>query len=214
MSALPQPSLGWFQKNGAMQAANQKTCAVLVGATVIAFASLAGTGGVSDSNFLAKRKSIGYGVGYFHGLDTEAADAARSAAGNLARIRGILKPAVSDLATLFSVTRQTIYNWQGGEQPKDEHLAKLEDLAKAADIIAAEGLANPSQLLKRKISNGKNLLDIIRAGGSASEAAQKLVQTVRREEQQRKMLADRSAGRKRPIISPADFGVPSFTEQG
>lgn len=214
MSALPQPSLGWFQKNGATPADNHKGRGAVVGATVIALAALAGTGGISDTNFLVKRQSRGYSVGHFQGVDYAVAEVARTPAGNLARVRDILKPAVSDLATLFGVTRQAIYNWQGGEQPKDEHLAKLEDLAKAADIIAAEGLPNTGQLLKRKISNGKNLLDIMHAGGSASETAQKLVQIVRREEQQGKMLADRGAGRKRPIISPADFGVPSFTEQG
>lgn len=157
------------------------------------------------------RTNHGYSVGNFQGMDTKT-EVAPIPAENLARIWDILKPAVSDLATLFGVTRQTIYNWQGGEQPKDEHLVKLEDLARAADIIAAEGLPNAGQLLQRKISNGKNLLDTMRAGGSASAAAQKLVQIVRREEGQRKMLADRSAERKRPIISPADFGMPSFTD--
>lgn len=212
MRALAQPSGGWFQ-NGMMQVASPKGRAAVVGATVIALASLAGTGGISDSNFWINRQSRGYSVGYFQGVDTEAASASRTPAENLVRIREILKPAVSDLAGLFGVSRQAIYNWQAGEQPKPEHVARIEDLAKAADIIAAEGLPHPGQLLKRSISNGQNLLDIVRAGGPASETAQKLVQIARREEQQRRMLDARLVGRKRPSLDYADMGVPNMDEK-
>ena len=214
MGVLAQPSGGWFQ-DGVMQVDNSKGRTAIIGGVVaIAFASLVGTGGISDSNFWHKRQSRGYSVRDFQGVDTEAVQAARTPAESLVRIREILKPAVSDLATLFGVSRQAIYNWQAGEQPKPEHLVKLEGLARAADIIAAEGLPRPSQLLKRKISNGRNLLDIVRAGGTASEAAQSLVRIVRREEQQRKLLGDRLAGRKRPLSDYADMGVPMLDEQG
>lgn len=212
MGTIAQPSGGWFQ-NGAMLVASPKGRATVVGAAVITLASLAGTGGIADSNFWLKRHSLGYNTGVFQGANDPAAPASRTPNENLTRIREILKPAVSDLATLFGVSRQTIYNWQAGEQPKPEYIAKLDDLAKAADIIASEGLANPSLLLKRKISQGKNLMDIVREGGSASEASQKLVQLARVEEQQRKALDTRLAGRKRPNINYAEIGVPSLDER-
>lgn len=213
MRVLAQPSGGWFQ-NGIMQVASPKGHAAVVGvAAVIALASLAGTGGISDSNFWIKRQSRGYSPGYFQGVDTEAGLVSRTPAENLFRIREILKPAVSDLARLFGISRQAIYNWQAGEHPKPEYVARLEDLAKAADIIAAEGLLHPGQLWKRNISNGKNLLDIVRAGESASESAQKLVQIARREEQQRRMLDARLAGRTRPSLDYADMGVPNMDEK-
>lgn len=210
MSVLAQPSGGWFQNDMMQQVTSPKGRATVMAA--IAFASLAGTGGVTNSHFWLSRQSRGYSVIYFQGESYEAAPASRTPTQNLARIRDVLKPAVSELATLFSVTRQTIYNWQGDEEPKPEHAAKLEDLAKATDIIALEGLKHTSQLLKRKISNGQNLLDIVRAGGSASDAAQKLVHIARREEQQRKVLAARLAGRNRPTTSNADLGVPMLQQ--
>lgn len=211
MRTLAQPATGWFT-NDIMQVAGPKGRATMLGVTV-AIASLAGTGGISDSNFWLKRQSRGYSVEYFQGIDLNTVPVARTSTENLARVRDILKPTVSNLAALIGVSRQAIYNWQAGEQPKSEHLASLEDLAKAADVIAAEGLRHPSQLLKRNISNGQNLLDIVRAGGSASETAKKLVQIVRREEQQRKALDARFAGRKHPPLDHADMGVPNMNEQ-
>lgn len=182
---------------------------------IIAFGMPVGTGGAPTEHYYKQRGARGYTYVRYETIPSNGvAEGQRTAAGDLARVRDILKPAVSDLATLFGVSRQAIYNWQAGEHPTSEHAAKLEDLAKAADVIAAEGLRQPGQLLKRKISNGQNLLDIVRQGASASEAAQKLVQIVRREEQQRKLLANRFAGRKQPIGQYGDYGVPLLNEQG
>lgn len=205
MNTENQPGGGW----------RARVAAGIVAPAIIAFGMQVGTGGAATEHYYKQRGARGYSYVHYEELPSDGgAQRQRTPAENLARVRDILKPAVSDLATLFGVSRQAIYNWQAGEQPKPEHLTKLEDLAKAADIIAAEGLPHPSQLLKRKISNGQNLLDIVRAGGLASEAAQKIVQIARREEQQRKLLAVRLAGRKRPPIDNADFGVPLLNEQG
>lgn len=56
-----------------------------------------------------------------------------------ARIREVLKPAVSDLATTFGVSRQSVYNWLNGEPVADENAAKLQGLAQAASVLAHEG---------------------------------------------------------------------------
>jgi transcriptional regulator with XRE-family HTH domain len=214
MRELPQPSGEWLKKDVLQLSMKGLTKAGGAAFAILTLAGLAGTGGISDSNFWRERQSRGGIARYFQGVGGESISASRTSTENLARVRAILKPAVSDLATLFGVSRQTIYNWQMGEQPKPVHMERLEELAKAADIIAMEGLINPGQLLKRKISNGENLLDIVRSGGSASQTAQKLVQIVRREEQQRKLLAVRLAGRKRPLNDYADMGVPLLNEQG
>lgn len=131
---------------------------------------------------------------------------ARTAAENLERIREILSAAMSDLANTFSVSRQAVYNWLNGEQPKPEHIAKLRDLAQAADIVAEAGIPVTGALLKRKVIEGKNLFEVAHDGGSACDAAQLLVQIVRRETEQRERMTARFAGRKTSLRSAeSDF---------
>jgi len=121
---------------------------------------------------------------------------ARTPAEDLERIREVLSPAVSQLADAFSVSRQTVYNWLKKEQPKPEHIAKLRDLAQAADWVVESGVQVTGALLKRKLFEGKNLFEVAHNGGSVRDAAQLLVQIVRAETDQRKMMAARFAGRK------------------
>lgn len=120
---------------------------------------------------------------------------ARTPTEDMARIRNVLSPAMSDLAKSFNVSRQTIYNWLKGEQPTPEHIARLKDLALAADLFADAGVLMNGVLLKRKVIEGKNLFENIRDGGSARDTAQLLLQIIRHEISQRERLATRYAGR-------------------
>ena len=127
----------------------------------------------------------------------------RTPAEDIQRIREVLSPSMSDLAKSFNVSRQTIYNWLNGEQPKDEYSARLQDLALAADIIAEAEISVNGLLLKRRTIKGKNLFEVVRDGGSAQYAARLLVQIVNREAGQRERLTARLAGRK-PTLHSAD----------
>lgn len=120
---------------------------------------------------------------------------ARTSAEDMEQIRKVLSPAMSDLAKSFNVSRQTIYNWLNGEQPTAEHSARLRDLALVADIFADAGVTVSGVLMKRRVIEGKNLFEIIRAGGSARDAAHLLMQIIRSETIQRERLAARLAGR-------------------
>ena len=135
----------------------------------------------------------------------------RSPAEDLIRIREVLKPAVSDLATSFGVSRQSVYNWLNGEPVAEENAAKLQDLAQAADVLAHEGIAVNSALLKRKFANGRTLLQVAQAGESARDAALQLVHIDKRETAQRDRMAARFANRGKTAPS-ADFDLPSATE--
>jgi hypothetical protein len=114
---------------------------------------------------------------------------------DLLRIREIFKPAVSDLARCFKVSRQAIYNWQNGEQPSIEHADKLRDLALAADMFVESGKSVSGYSLKRKIVNGKNLIEVVKDGGSAIDAARLLLHILGQEEGQKKILSTRFTGR-------------------
>lgn len=179
----------------------------------IALAFMVGTGGVADARYLQERKERGYRLAAIHG-GTEAPAPARTPAEDLARVRSVLKPTMSALADLFGVSRQAIYNWANGEQPKPEYAKRLDDMARAADIIAAEGVGNPAQALKRKIADGKTLLDIVAAGGSAQSAAHKLAMILRREAEQRKELEAKLAGRRTPLVPVDEYASPMLDRHG
>lgn len=132
----------------------------------------------------------------------------RSPSENLARIREVLAPAVSDLAATFGVTRQSVYNWANGEPIADENAEKLRDLAQAADLLADAGIKVNASLLKRKFANGKTLLQVAQAGDSARDAASLLVQISKREAEQRERLNARLANRPKTPAT-ADFDLPA-----
>ena len=134
----------------------------------------------------------------------------RSPAEDIVRIREVLKPAVSDLATTFEVSRQSVYNWLNGEPVAEENAAKLQDLAQAADVLAHEGIAVNADLLKRKFANGRTLLQVAQAGESARDAALLLANIHKREISQRERMAARFANRGKTAPS-ADFDLPSVS---
>ena len=132
----------------------------------------------------------------------------RSPAEDLMRIRAVLKPAVSDLATTFGVSRQSVYNWLNGEPVAAENATKLQNLAQAADVLAHADIAVNAALLKRKFVNARTLLQVTQAGESARDAALQLVQIHKRETTQRERMAARFANRGKTAPS-ADFDLPS-----
>jgi predicted transcriptional regulator len=133
---------------------------------------------------------------------------------NISRIRAILIPTVTDLAGLLSVSRQAIYDWQAGKPITAENSARLEELAKAVDLLAIEGLRGTSQALRRPIRNGKTFFDLVKEGAPAESAARGLIQIIRTENDQREALRKRLAGRKRPSREAfEDIGVPMLNEE-
>lgn len=134
----------------------------------------------------------------------------RTPSEDLARIREVLSPAVSDLATTFGVTRQSVYNWLNGEPVAEVNAVKLRDLAQAADVLVHEGITVNTALLKRKFTNGKTLLQVAQAGESARDAALLLVQIQKREAVQRERMNARFANRaKTPATADFDLPAPS-----
>ncbi|MCU6502178.1 TIGR04255 family protein [Rugamonas sp. A1-17] len=140
-------------------------------------------------------------------------DLVRTPSENLARIREVLNPAVSDLAATLGVSRQSVYNWLNSEPVADENAAKLRDLAQAADVLVHEGVTINSALLKRKFANGRTLMQVAQAGESARDAALLLAQIYKREEGQRQRMKARFAHRAKTPAT-ADFDLPMAGENG
>lgn len=144
-------------------------------------------------------------------VDVSEVEQVRTPSENLSRIREVLNPAISDLATTFGVSRQSVYNWLNDQPVADENAAKLQDLAQAADVLAHEGVSINAALLKRKFAHGRTLLQVAQAGESARDAALMLAQILKREAAQRERMNVRFANRARTPAS-ADFDLPASSD--
>lgn len=201
---------GWVNRppvatGGSFNLVNLVGWATVVGAAL----TNVGTGGELSLEHLQRTASkIQYAV---HGAEVVEVEAVRSPKEDLARIREVLSPAISDLAATFGVTRQSVYNWLNGDPVANENAAKLRDLAQAADVLAQAGVTVNAALLKRKFANGKTLFQVAQSGESARESALLLVQILKREAEQRERMNARFANRPRTSAT-ADFDLPSSSD--
>jgi hypothetical protein len=185
-------------------------------ASLPVFGLQVGTGGATTIEYLKTRGSKGYAFAVSDSDRHIAVMAsAASPAENLEHIRRVLQPNVTDLARALGVSRQAIYDWQAGRPIAADNVTRIEDLARAADLFAREGLQATAQVMRRPIRDGKNLFEIVRGGGSAEAAARTLMDMVRRELRQRERLKARLATRDRPTRSDfGDLGAPMLDEKG
>lgn len=136
----------------------------------------------------------------------------RSVTRDLMRIREVLKPTVLELANLFDVSRQAVYNWQAGAQPDPRTAQRLAQLARVADIFAEAGLSVDARTLRRKVAGGGTLLNALASGHDAESVARGLLPTLKREAAQRERLQAQLAGRERAPVNLNDYGAPHLTE--
>jgi transcriptional regulator with XRE-family HTH domain len=185
------------------------------GATMaIVSAFLIGTGGLMTADYVAKRSDRGY---KFNHLETPKLDTGlvqRTPAENLARVREVLKPPVSELASMIGVSRQAVYDWQNGSHPLPEHAKRLADLAEAADIFVAEGIVTVPRLLSRRVDGRKSMFEHMREGEAVVDAARALAHLLRRESEQRAKLQVRLGTRTHPPLDHEAIGVPMLDERG
>ena len=168
---------------------------------------VAGTMGVLTPSMLQRNATSNSPI-----RSSPAVDLEPTPAQDLARIREVLKPRVLELANLFGVSRQAVYAWQEGARPAAKVAAGLAQLARAADVFAAADVQVDARTLRRKVMGGRTVLDAVLVGDDASQIAQSLVQTLRREAAQREMLKMRFAGRRREAVDLSDYGTPAATD--
>ena len=180
----------------------------LVGWMTAASAALTGIGTGGELSLEHLKRSARQAQQMVSVVEVADLEQVRTPSENLSRIRQVLNPAVSDLATTFGVSRQSVYNWLNGDPVADENGAKLHDLAQAADVLAYESVGINAAMLKRKFANGRTLMQVAQAGESARDAALMLVQIHKREAVQRERMDTRFANRAKSPAS-ADFDLPA-----
>ena len=202
MNAIDAYPSTWFKPISVTGASR----AIVALVTVVTLASTTGTGGSNDASLL-KDKLAHANRSWEHLPQPQIQNYARSVTEDLSRIRKFFSPSVSDLAATLGVSRQTVYNWQNGEQPKEALAEKLSDLARAADVFAQSDIQFSSALARRKFANGKTLFQVVETNDSATEAAKLLVRILETEARQRSVLEARFANR--PKTAPSsDFDLP------
>jgi transcriptional regulator with XRE-family HTH domain len=182
-----------------------------------ALACLVGTGGVFTADYVAARNARGYPLQdfeYRNSMDrAPQRQANRTAAQNLSRVREVLRPSVTELASLLGVSRQALYNWQAGQPIAQQNEERLEEFAAAADLIDAEGLTNRPSAIRRKIARGKTFIELVREGMPATEAAAMLVSLSKKERAQGESISVRLSGRERKAVEASEIGAPHLDER-
>jgi hypothetical protein len=95
----------------------------------------------------------------------------------------------SRLPSVFGVSRQTLYNWLDGEQPKPPNQARIGEMAEAAQVFLAAKYTPSAADLGRSLLRGKSFLDLIAEGEDGHAMGERLVRLIERG------LAARAKGR-------------------
>jgi transcriptional regulator with XRE-family HTH domain len=137
-----------------------------------------------------------------------------TAADDIDYIKALLKLTTTELAKYLGVSRQAIYDWRSGSHVKSHNISKLENLRDAAAVIADAGSGFSALQLNRRLPGGRTMLETIALGGNGYEAAQSLVNMLRREGAERAARLTKVAGRKPSTESEFAPGMAAFQETG
>ena len=104
----------------------------------------------------------------------------RTAAEHLANIRTVLNPPISELAILFSVSRQAIYKWLARDSlPENDKLVRIVILSKIADSFKEAKIQRAGALLSMKNASGESLFDLLKTDKPYEKQLKELIDEAR-----------------------------------
>lgn len=142
------------------------------------------------------------------------ADVSPQHTSDIRAIKEYLKPSVAELAKAFGVERQTIYDWQAGKGASTDRRAVLRELASACSKLAAMNVTAGSDVLRRKLSDGKSLIQMIATGTSATAAVAIIKTVLDTEDREKRLLSAHLGGQSHRAIDMSDAGKPHLSEEG
>jgi transcriptional regulator with XRE-family HTH domain len=145
-------------------------------------------------------------------IDDRDDERARTSAQKLELIRSATRLSVTELARVFSVTRQTVHEWCQGAPLASHNARRLDKLTVAVTLLLDAVGTVTVQDLRRSVRAGPSLLDAVRADGDVWATARELIQTLTREAAQRRRLAARFAARRPSDLVSSDFGRPHLRD--
>jgi len=171
-----------------------------------------GTGGVeSDEYYLRRKRSpFGYSAILVVVIPVETSGPA-SFVELMQEIQAGFGRTMVHLPCVFDVSRQTLYNWLNGEEPKPTHHEKLRQLANAARFFTETRFIPTAITLNRTISQGKSFLQMLNEGADGRATADQLVRIVYRGNAARFKVNEMLKGRQ-GRIDEFDIGVPHLNE--
>lgn len=192
------------------------TCCALLGFVA------PGTGGHPLLEFYTTR-NFGYQSSYIsfaqndRADDDESLNPSKTYADMLENIKSVLNPTMVELAAVFGKTRQALHKWIKGEvAPSDERDVDLiVALNQAADKLKNSNF-EISLIGKRRVNEGKTLIQLVAEGRSPVEIVNQLLPILDKEQKQRQMLSDRRNGASSTVhvsMGQQDFGVPVLDEK-
>jgi hypothetical protein len=112
-------------------------------------------------------------------VETVARPDVRSTAQHIDNIRTVLNPSVSELASLFEVSRQSIYKWLSGATPEPDKSTRIIELSRIADTFRNARVSRAGALLKMKSFDGLSLLDIWKSHANSEDHVVALIAEAR-----------------------------------
>ena len=171
-----------------------------------------GTGGIESIEFALNRQ--GYHLHTIIKADTDAPNKPNTSFALLMEtVQAGFGRTFSHLPAVFGVSRQTLYNWRKGEQPKDQHHEKLVQLAEAARVFTKSGLKPTAAMLDRTVAEGKSFIELLGSGADGREVAQKLIHITQRGSLERNKLGNLLGDRKLSRLEISAFGRQSFPDE-
>jgi hypothetical protein len=120
---------------------------------------------------------------------------------------------VSDLSSIFGVSRQAIYKWLAGGGLSSLNQDKFDDLFLAAGILAPLPGSDGWSFSRRRDRAGLTLLDTLRNGKAAKAWAQDVAFLIEDEQKQRDYVNRILSSHRRSLPAARELGVPMLNEQ-
>lgn len=169
--------------------------------------SAVGTGGIESEDYYRDRMGYQPLEIVLAAMQAEVAPFAKL----MQEVKASFGRTMTRLPEVFGVSRQTLYNWLGGEMPKEVHQEKIRQLAAAARVFTELGFKPTSLSLDRVLSQGKSLLQLLSEGADGREMAKKLVRIAQRGTESKAKL-DEILGDRKKRLDASDIGTPSLSE--
>jgi transcriptional regulator with XRE-family HTH domain len=128
-------------------------------------------------------------------------------------IRTALGISVSDLSSIFGVSRQAIYKWLAGGAMSNLNYDKFEDLSLAAAILAPLSGSDSWSFRRRRDRAGQALLEALRNGKTAKSWAQDVAFLLQDEQQQRNYVDQLLSSHRKSLPALRELGVPVLDER-
>lgn len=191
--------------------AARRTFGLFTGAAVALIVAFVGTGGLTYKDHVRDRLDPAKRYEATKSPSQAASPSSfLSVAEQLALVKKTLQPSMSELASIFQVSRQSIYDWQKGSQPSEENLRRLGYVANVASAIGAVDLPRSGSLLKVTVVDGRTLLEIAREGEPFEWAVKVLAQRQKTFEEERARITRLFKNKSKNVDAESlnDIGVP------